>query len=139
MRISKQMKQILTVLNASKKPMKLTPIIMQVKGLKPIRKKLETHTGEVIELPPYIQLELASALRGASLTWWMGGPEAEKAHAEAAKLYVSFGRSINRLVEHELVSAWADIIHYGLKGDNFRQRQYSYFITERGREYMVTN
>lgn len=71
--------------------------------------------------------------------WANGEDRLERFHKEAKKLYVSFGRSIRRLVEHGLISAWIDIIHYGIKGDNFRQRQYSYFITERGREYMVTN
>lgn len=139
MRISKQMRQILEVLNDSEKPMKLTQIILKVKKLKPYRTHLvqDPETKEIIEIEkpwaPFIQLELVSALAGKSITWWMGGEKANKAHAEAAKLYVSFNRSIMRLVDHQLVSAWVDMIHYPKKGDSPRQRQYTYFITEKGK------
>ena len=49
--------------------MKLTQIILKVKKLKPIRKKFESYNGQIIEIPPFIQLELVSALAGRSVTW----------------------------------------------------------------------
>jgi hypothetical protein len=139
------MRSILKVLAETKEPMKLTQIILKVKNLKPYRTHLvqDPKTLEIIEIekpwPPFIQLELASAIAGKSLTWYMGPPgsQEEKAQREAAKLYVSFGRSMNKLVEHGLVSAWVDWIHYNHYVDSPRQRQYAYFLTDEGKKKMV--
>lgn len=71
--------------------------------------------------------------------WVNGEDRLEQFHKEARKLYVSFGRSIRRLVEHRLVTACVGVIHDRLRGDHFRQRQYSYSLTKKGIEYIDTH
>ena len=141
MRLSEQMAYVLKVLATSENPLKMTEIIMKVKGLKPVRKKFETHDGKIIEIPPFIQLELVSALAGESVSWWMGrniytGRDLEPFHAEARKLYVSFGRTIKKLVQNGLVDAKVDWIRTRWGFNDYRKRQYAYYITDKGREVL---
>lgn len=135
MRVSRQMRDILKVLSGSDNPLKLTQIILKVKKLKPIRKRIESRDGKPIEVPPFIQLELVSALAGESVSWFMGrnlftGKDLRPYHEEADKLYVSFGRSIKNLWKNGLVE--------GIAGSNpypkfWRRRQFLYRITKKGR------
>lgn len=132
MRISRQIRQILQVLDKSNGPMKMTQIILEVKNLKPYRTHLlqDPETKEILKVekpwPPFIQLELASAIAGTSVSWWMGG-DANKAHAEASKLYASFGRSIRRLLQESLISDHSA---------RDRKRQHAFFLTDKGRELL---
>jgi hypothetical protein len=134
MRISKQMMEILNVLYMEQGPIKLTQIILRAKKLKPIRRKKTYSDGETIEIHP-VQLELASALAGESFSWYMGGPPFTSRYVqpfrkEAAKLYISFGRSIKTLTMLGLVLAVVD---------KARARQFSYVLTDEGRKYVERN
>jgi hypothetical protein len=125
------MLRILQVLSNASTPMKLTGIILSVKNLRPIRKTI-TLGERSIEVPPYIQLELVSALAGESVSWWQGDyvngeDRLEAFHKEASKLYVSFGRSMRTLVIHGLVSA---------RVHTLGARQLAYWITDKGREVL---
>jgi hypothetical protein len=126
---------VLRVLNEGSKPMKLTQIILKVKGLKPIRKKLKTHDGRVVEVPPFIQLELASALAGRSVSWWMADG-LERPHREASKLYASFARTVRTLVRNGLVDKNVEMVRSRRAFHAPRQRQHSYRITQKGREIL---
>ena len=85
MRIGKRMWEVLEVLGwCYDKGLTTTEIILKIKGLKPYKSK-------------YVQAELASALRGESVSYPYVGSD------DGDKLYALYGRSIKLLYKNKLI------------------------------------
>ena len=97
MRIGKRMWEVLEALNSyeTKKGLTITEIIMKIKSLKPyLFPPDERHTKPHRK---YVQAELASALRGESVSYPYRGC------FDGDKLYALYSRSIKLLYKNKLI------------------------------------
>ena len=95
MRIGKRMWEVLEVLDVPSKGLTATEIIMKIKGLKQYRFPPDERHKKPYK--KYVQAELASALRGESVSYPYVGC------FDGDKLYALYSRSIKLLYENKLI------------------------------------